>query len=221
HAPSGGIGAGGVRRRLRGPQFPSARCRWPAFALLRSCSSQFRFSRLKPTHVEALAGTVGALAATAALRDAAAWASEVPVPLAWRVSAGGGAGVAPLGGPPFAGRGVEVAPFAGGAFGGAAAGGRRAPARRFAGRSVGCAAARRRGLRAPAAALPPPRPARSRGYAAPTGAAAACSATAPSPTWRGDRSSRRRDSTAGSSGRAGGPGGGAGSSSAGTDRCSG
>src|SRR5262249_27612727 len=88
--PSCGIGVGAVLRRLRGPHSPSARCRWPAFALLRSCSSQFRFSRLKPTHVEALAGTVGALAATGGLRGAGAGGLGVAVALAGGGSAGGG-----------------------------------------------------------------------------------------------------------------------------------
>src|SRR5215510_827480 len=83
--PSGGIEVGlEVLRRPRGRHAASARRRWLAFALSRCCSSSFRFSRLRPTHAEALAGTVGALAATvgalaamAALPDAAGeWASR-------------------------------------------------------------------------------------------------------------------------------------------------
>src|SRR5215510_11815338 len=94
----GGIWIGvEVLRRLRGPHSPSIRRRWLAFALPQCCSSPFRFSRLKPTPAEALAGTVGALAAMAALRDAGVWALprvaeawvlEARAPSAWRVSAG-------------------------------------------------------------------------------------------------------------------------------------
>src|SRR5262245_64747307 len=103
-SPSGGIEVGvEVLRRPRGRHAPSARRRWLAFAPSRCCSSSFRFSRLRPTHAEALAATVGALAATAALgdtaalRDAAVWALpraaeawvlEARAPSAWHVSVG-------------------------------------------------------------------------------------------------------------------------------------
>src|SRR5262249_59913371 len=140
--PSRGIGVGAVLRHRHGPHPSSARCQWPAFALLRCCSSLFRFSRLKPTPAEALAGTVEALAATAALPRAAE-ASGAPAPSVWRVSAGRAVGLAPLVSLVSAARGVAAAPSA---------------ERASAGRTPGAAPSQAAGSPgAPLRALPPPR----------------------------------------------------------------
>src|SRR5262245_27794949 len=120
-SPSGGIEVGlEVLRRPRGRHAASARRRWLAFALSRCCSSSFRFSRLRPTHAEALAAMVGALAAMAALPDAAGeWASRraaeawgVLAPSAWRALAGWALGLAPSAWRVSAAREVAIAPSA-------------------------------------------------------------------------------------------------------------
>src|SRR5260370_9053914 len=180
-------------------------------------------SRLKPTHAEEAGGTVGALAVTAALAataagwpDAAvrAWprAAEVSGALAasaWRVSAGRASVLAASAWRAAAARELGIAPSAWRASAGRiseAAGSQAAvsPDVRWRRRAW-----RPRGWRAAAAALPPPRRARLRdqGYAPPAWAAAACSATAPSPTGHGDRSSHRPDSTPDSSDPGVAPGG--------------
>src|SRR5262245_26583708 len=214
-SPSGGIEVGvEVLRRPRGRYAASARRRWLAFALARCCSSSFRFSRLRPTHAaEALAATVAALAATAALGDAAGeWASPraaeawgALAPSAWRVLAGWALVPAPSASHVSAARELAIAPSAWRASAGRISEAAPSQAAVWPGVHWRRRVSRPRGSRARAAALAPPRRARSRDreYAPPAWAAAACSATAPSPTWRGARSSRRRDSTAGSSGRAG------------------
>src|SRR5262249_48842252 len=120
-SPSGGIEVRAEVRRPRGRHAPSARRRWLGFALSRCCSSSFRFSRLRPTHAEALAGTVGALAATVgALADAAGeWASRraaeawgVLAPSAWRALAGWALGLAPSAWRVSAARELAIAPSA-------------------------------------------------------------------------------------------------------------
>src|SRR5215831_783712 len=158
---------------------------------------------MKPTHAEeasagtagVLAVTVAALVATAALPRAAE-VSGAFAPLAGRVSAGRASVLAPSASRVSAARGLAAAPSASRASAG------RIPevARSQAAVSPDVRwrrrASRPRGSRAPAAALAPPRRARSRDldYAPSAWAAAAGSATAPPPTWHGDRSSHRRDS---------------------------
>src|SRR5260370_41670576 len=89
-------------------------------------------SRLKPTHAEEAAGTVGALAVTAALAATAAALPDAAVralprgaevsgavaPSAWRASGGRGAVAAPSGWGAFGGRGVGPSPLGGGAAAG-------------------------------------------------------------------------------------------------------
>src|SRR5262249_15131746 len=102
----------GALRRRSGRHSPSAGGRWPVFALSRCCSSQFHFSRLKPTHAEALAGTVGVLAVTAAALPDAAEASGAVAPSAWHVSVGRALVLAPSASRVSAARELAAAPSA-------------------------------------------------------------------------------------------------------------
>ena len=188
-SPGPGIGVGALRRR-RGRHAPGAGGRWPALALSRCCSSPFRFSRLKPTHaaeagmVGALAVTAAALAATAAALPRAAEVSGALAPSAWRVSAGRALGLAPSASRVSAARELAIAPSASRVSAGRKSEAARSQAAVSPDVRWRRRASRRRGSLAPAAALAPPRRARSRDrdYAPPAWAAAACSATAPSPT---------------------------------------
>src|SRR5262249_35356125 len=145
-SPSGGIEVGvEVLRRPRGRHAPSARPRWLAFAPSRCCFSSFRFSRLRPTHAEALRAAVGALAGTVALGDAAGeWASPraaeawgALAPSAWRVLAGRALGLAPSAWRVSAARELAIAPSAWRASAGGRSGGPPTPAPRLPGRSLG------------------------------------------------------------------------------------
>src|SRR5262249_25460643 len=118
-----------------------------------------RFSRLKPTPAEALAGTVEALAATAALPRAAE-ASEAPAPSVWRVSAEWALGLAPSVPRVSAARELAAAPSAWRASAGRTSEAARSQAAVSPGAHWRRRASRRHG--SPAAALPPLRPARSR-----------------------------------------------------------
>src|SRR5215472_11528259 len=115
---------------------------------------------------------VGGLAVTAAALARAAEVAGAVAPSAWRVSAARELAIAPSAWRASAGRISEAA---------------RSQAAVSSDVRWRRRASRRRGSRAPAAALAPPRRARSRDreYAPPAWAAVARSATAPSPTWHG------------------------------------
>src|SRR5260370_10611945 len=148
-------------------------------------------SRLKPTHAEEAAGTVGALAVTAALAATAAALADGAVralpraaevsgalaPSAWRVSAGRASVLAPSAWRASAARELAIAPSAWRASAGRiseAAGSQAAvsPGVRWRPRAW-----RPPGWRAAAAPFPPPRPAPFRGHGCappPLAAAARC-----------------------------------------------